>query len=92
MSDELFEIPVQLSPRLRWIEKHGFLTHFCDDPDQHPWMAIIPMDGHTGSIGEIMEEWCGLYDEMDLIGWGDTEREAINDCAVKNKIKLWNES
>ena len=88
---ELFDIPTTKSPRLLWLEKHGFLTHKADHVDEDPWMAIIPMEGHTGSIVEIMAEWCGLYEEMNAIGYGHTESDAINDCAIKMNIKLWNE-
>lgn len=50
------------------------------------------MEGHTGGIGEIMAEWCVLYDEMGQIGYGATADEAIVDLAAKNNLKLWNES
>lgn len=90
MSD-LFIIEPSLSPRLKWIAEHGILIHHAPHCDEDPWMAIIPMEGHCGSVGEIMAEWCGLYDDCDLIGYGQTEDEALIQCAIKNKITLWNQ-
>jgi hypothetical protein len=87
-------LPATLSPRLRWMAQmkaDGMLTHNADHMDEDPWMAIVPFDGHKGTIGAIMAEWCGLYEEMDKIGYGQTESDAMIDCAGKNKLKLWNE-
>jgi len=89
MNDTLFDIPESKSPRLLWIEKHGVLTHHSPHMDDDPWMAIIPFDGHTGSIGAIMAEWCRLYDETGMIGYGETE--AIVKLAIAHNLKLWNE-
>lgn len=61
MNDNLFDIPECKSPRLLWVEKHGFLTHHAEHCDEDPWCAIIPMEGHKGGIGAIMAEWCRLY-------------------------------
>jgi hypothetical protein len=90
--DNLPETP---SPRILWMRKmkaEGMLTHNADHCDEDPWMAIVPMEGHKGTIDAIMAEWCRLYDEMDVVGYGQTEIDAMIDCACKNKIKLWNES
>ena len=89
--NELFQIEETKSPRLKWLDQHGFMTHEADHLDEDPWMAIIPMEDHKGNIGEIMAEWCGLYEEMGIIGYGNTEQDAIDDCAAKMKIPLWNE-
>jgi hypothetical protein len=92
---ELFDIQETLSPKMQWIAKlktDGMLTHNADHIDENPWMAIIPFDDHKGTIGEVMAKWCGLYEEMDLIGYGQTEPDAMIDCACKNKLRLWNES
>jgi len=89
---ELFDIPETLSPRLAWIKEHGVLTHHAPHCEEAPWIALIPMDGHTGNIGEIMAEWCGLYDEQGLIGYGMTMDEAIVSMAKATGLKLWNES
>jgi hypothetical protein len=91
---ELFAIPETKSPRLKWMEKmkaDGMLTHYAEHCDEDPWAAIIPFDDHKGTIGDIMVEWGGLYDNRDLIGYGQTESDAMIDCAHKNKLKLWNE-
>lgn len=89
--DSLFAIPETKSPRLLWIEKHGVLTHHAPHCDEDPWMAIIPMDGHKGSVGAIMAEWCRLYDECNAVGYGKTEADAIVDLACNLNIPLWNE-
>lgn len=91
MTDELFQIDETLSPRLKWIAKNGILTHHADHLDEDPWMAIQPFEGHKGNVGEIMAEWCGLYEECNAIGYGDTEDEAIVALAKKLNLKLWNE-
>lgn len=92
---DLFEVEETKSPRLLWIEKHGFLTHddgvLNDDPDAR-WMAIIPFEGDEGKdIGTIMAESCRLYEECNAIGYAANEADAIEDCASRLKIPLWNE-
>lgn len=92
MSD-LFTIPESKSPRLLWMERHELLTHYCDfeEPDSR-WMCIQPLPEDKGeTIGECMARNCRLYEEANLIGYGATEIEALQDWAVKLKIKLWNE-
>ncbi len=96
---DLFEIPESLSPRLLWLEKHGFLTHFYDGGEDElgdapsPWMALLPLEEDKGkTIAEAMAGNCRVYDDLNLIGYGNTEAEAIELCAVLNKIRLWNET
>lgn len=99
MSDLLFDLPESKSPRLLWREKHKFVTHHFpamadelgDSPA--PWIAIKPLPEHEGmEIAEIMAKSAALYDANDLIGEGETEWEAIENCAVRIKIRLWNET
>ena len=54
-------------------------------------MAIIPMDGHKGSVGDIIAEYCRLYDDANAIGYGKTETDAIVDLAKSLNLRLWNE-
>lgn len=93
MSEELFEIPEALSPRLAWIKENNVLTHYAshlEDFDD-PWTAIIPMEDHVGTLPQIMAEWCRVYDDANEIGYGATEDDAIVDLAKKLNLKLWNE-
>jgi len=98
MSDLLFDIPEAKSPRLLWMEKNGFLTHYYEGFSDEfgdatePWMAIIPFDSDKGKcIGTIMAESCRFYEDRGAIGYGQTEAEAIENCARLKGIHLWNE-
>lgn len=88
--NELFPIEETLSPRLKWMKDKGVLTHHNSDCEP-PWLAIQKMPGHQGTIGEIMAQWCRLYDDHGYSGYGETEDEAIADLARNRKILLWNE-
>lgn len=93
----LFPLPDCPSPRMKWVammKERGALTHYCDHPEQEPWMAIFPMDDEEGdktSIADIMATSCRLYDEAGLIAYGQTEPAALEALAVIHKIKLWNQ-
>jgi hypothetical protein len=88
---ELFAVEEILSPRLKWMKDHGILTHWAD-VEECPWLAIQKMPGHTGTIGEIMAEYCVLYDDHGYCGYGATETEAITNLARSRRIPLWNET
>lgn len=84
---ELFEIEPCLSPRLKWIDKHGLNTAHCDEElllePSTPWIAYV-------GTWTIEKPW----DESQLksdFGFGASEEEAIIDWAIRHKIKLWNE-
>lgn len=84
--ENLFEIPVCESPRLKWLKKHSVKTkHFPDceagDEDEFgnelwPWIAWLD----CGSEG------IGTFHAGAL-----KEDEAIANLAVRMKWKLWNE-
>ena len=76
MTDELFEVPEQLSPRLKWMKRHGIYTDHCGQIAKHvSWKAYV------------LNERGGI----DLSSYGETEHEAIADLAIRLGIKLWNE-
>lgn len=91
---ELFDIEESLSPRMKWV--HGMkagvmLTHYNADCE-NPWCAILVQTEDKGkTIGLIMAESCRLYDEAGLYAEGSTEIDAMEELAVKNNLKLWNE-
>ena len=64
MTDELFSIPPQLSPRLRWIDKHGIWTQRFDAPSIAPefrWKATAAGITATGpSEDEVIVELAKL--------------------------------
>ena len=55
MSDSLFDIPVQLSPRLAWAKKHNIKTHHTPGLDL-PWMAVVPFDKSVTGYGMTEED------------------------------------
>ena len=90
MSDLLFDIPEQKSPRLLWLEKHGITTNNngqnykpgdeCPETgcQLYPWLA---------TTGEFTK---GIYSDHNT-AWAFSEDEAITQLALKLGIKLWNE-
>lgn len=75
MTDNLFDIPEQLSPRLAWMKKHDIRINKDDNrDDKRIWRAC----------GEDQ-------DDDTFEGYGSTEDEAIVDIAKKLHLKLWNE-
>jgi len=83
--NELFNIPEQLSPRLKWMadikSTHGITTWFTSGVAQKkPWTAAL------GTIDEMASNWT----QMELQGkltFGETEHDALVEMAVKNN---WN--
>lgn len=75
MSDELFNIPEQLSPRLKWLIYYEVST--CRDDD-----CVEPWSAHTTRPGAITS---------DPQATGLTEHDAIVALALKQGWKLWNE-
>jgi hypothetical protein len=70
-------------------------THYCED-DQKPWIAVDMdrarellaehdlTDEEKTDIGALMAGYCRVLDDMGLIGYGQTEAEAI--LNANNKI------
>ena len=78
MSEELFEIPLSESPRLKWLRDHNvktLLTEFLDDDENQHWSAWNQEDAPN----------------PDNTGIGETEHDAIVALALMNGWKLWNE-
>lgn len=87
------DLPVTKSPRKQWMERHGVLTHWFKhaEPGQK-CMAIIPLpeDKAAGrNVADCMAHNCRIYDEGDMIGYGDTLENALTDLAVKKNLKTW---
>jgi hypothetical protein len=98
MSDNLFEIPESKSPRLLWLEKHGFLTHEFQ-PGEHfmgvPWTgAVAALPTATGERFHTALEAVGrsVCVGESSIGTGETVEDAIIDLCRKESIPLWNEA
>jgi len=86
MTDTLFDLPEQKSPRLLWIEKHGIETLHVPYEDESGmdvgWYAWRINDG------ECLDEVIHYGHEY---GFGATEADAITDWSRKNDVRLWNE-
>lgn len=84
-----------ISPRLRWMQKHGCITMSFDEAHRwgewDKWIAGFA-DGVTGS--DAIAQWfcdeTGRNGET-TVGVGATEDEAIVDLAQKFQVRLWNE-
>ncbi len=90
--DTLFEMPIVLSPRLRWIAANNILTHHAPHCPEAPWMAVQPFDEDNGkTIGECMCDNGANYEAYQRCGYGHTEDDAIVQLCRKLNIRLWNE-
>ncbi len=80
MSEELFKVPEQKSPRLRWMEKHRVKVK--QTPDWSP--------GMEDADGDPVAPW---YASDDGKHWhaGDSENDALGAWAVARGVRLWNE-
>jgi len=78
MTEELFSVGESMSPKLKWLRKHGLVTHFSQetlgDPDSCAWTCAMAKMHPGFSIRE------------GIIGVGNTEEEACIDYAIKNDI------
>lgn len=82
VSNDLFDVSEQLSPRLKWMKDNGVCTFRCInlDPEELSWFAW------RGTREDAMhEDACGRS------GMGETEDDALVDFCKKMGIKLWNE-
>jgi hypothetical protein len=78
LKELLFDIPETLSPRLRWLNKHGIQTYkspYVEAGDE-PWAAW------QGELTEAIN--------ADTLATGETEDEAIVNYCKRNGIQLWN--
>lgn len=87
----LFDLPETLSPRLRWMKEHGFITCFIDVADR-PWSAFIPMADQVLTGNKAADLWLHSEKWQPLVGEGNSEDDAIIDCAKKRGLRLWNET
>lgn len=89
---ELFTIQPTLSPRLKWLQSSGILTHHTPGFGDTAWMAVMPFDKDKGKdIMTIFAESCRLYDESGYCCYGATEDEAIVVLCRSIGLRLWNE-
>lgn len=78
MSELLFDVPIQKSPRLVWMEMHKVKLHDHGEPF---------LDEVKGDC----ERWLCYSESHAANGEGKTEDEAIADFARCAGIRLWNE-
>lgn len=78
MSEMLFDVPEQKSPKLRWMEERGVAT-------RQTGLAA----GDEDELGNELFPWLATSGEVS--SGGMTEHEAIVGLAVKKRWKLWNE-
>lgn len=77
MTDFLFDVPPQDSPRLAWMKRHGVVTWMVQGCDVDPWCAST----------EEQVKKC----DTEGLGTGDTEDDALADFARRRNLRLWNE-
>ncbi len=89
MSDELFSVPVQKSPKLRWMERHRIkVKHFQDvepgdeDEFENEVYPYVARKADFEMYDLVPDSWLGV---------GNTEDEALVDYARKRGLLLWNE-
>ena len=87
VTDTLFDIPEQKSPRLKWMQEKNISTHLnndvqAGDEDEFSGEQIYPWTAFTGKP---------RFPRPDA-GYGDSEHEAIVDLAIKKGWRLWNET
>ena len=80
MSDTLFDMPDDPSPRLKWMREQGVKTHHAPHCEDSPWCAWFWDNCENG-----------LPIDPERCGYGMTEQDAVVDLAKKNNVKLWNE-
>ena len=100
-TDELFEIPESISPRLKleieWIAEHEIMTSHADI-DEDPWLAVSMkicksrLEGYDltteekTDVGSLFAGYCRLLDEGNMVGYGSTKEAAIEDLVKKGII------
>jgi len=89
-TDQLFDVPEQLSPRLAWMKKHNVITYRC--PSDGLWVADFCEDGNE----DFKDPYSYFAKETAMngdhyIGLGQSEDEAITHLCIRCRVKLWNE-
>jgi hypothetical protein len=74
-TDQLFDVPEQLSPRLAWQKRHNIKTTQVEAGVICAWKC------------RLRDELPGVYNSVTA----KTEEEAVTDLAIKMIIPLWNE-
>jgi hypothetical protein len=88
MRAELFTIMACKSPRLKWLEKNSVKTVHNTE---------ICAGDECSESGETLYPWCAFVGvdsfpkPEKLVGFGNTEHDAIVDLALKQGLRLWNE-
>ena len=82
MAEELFEIEESLSPYVAFCRRHG--VEVDHDPGRG---ASIPYCAYLA--GELDEVLSGTLCP-DTLGWGEDERSAVFDLAVKRRLEGFN--
>ena len=105
MSEELFQIPVSESPRLKWMKRVKselqIFTHFCNGGK---WMAFSQSkavdfladydltQSQKESPMELFAGYCRLLEESGQLADGEsTEEDAVIKVATVHGQRLWNE-
>jgi hypothetical protein len=87
MNEELFQVEPVLSPRLKWIQKHGVKIHYAGHLEEKElkYSAWLPYND-TGDKTE------GLWSAVDaeLVGYGDTEESALLHLMEIENLPHWN--
>jgi hypothetical protein len=81
MTEELFEVPESLSPRLKWMRNHEVRTRFAEHL-QLPWCAWTDNDDDWDQPG-------GMLNDPEACGLGTTEIEAVEDLARALGVVNW---
>lgn len=93
-------MPESISPRLKlerqWLKGCEILTHHADI-DEDPWLAVsmkvikLRLAGYNltkeeqTNVGALFAGYCRLLDEENIVGYGSTKEDAIEDL-VKRRV------
>ena len=83
---ELFEVPVSLSPRLRWMKLNDVRTHESKWARELPWCAWLPSNDTEGNFSRPIPL------RPDMCGYGKTEQEAVEELADVLGVINWQDT
>lgn len=97
MSDLLFDVPRNKARLEIAKETHGIETFRSSiDRKDKPWMAIVrpvivkALEGYEDvskmEFGQIFAGYCRLLDDWNLVGYGETEADAVLDVCRNCEI------